>query len=71
METLLFVAVIAGVVAVAVAVARRPGRPAVRRRYDYDVGPGTELHGDGGPTPGADFGGGHGGGGDSGGGGGS
>lgn len=55
MENLLFVGLLAGVVAVAVVVARRPGRPAVRRRYDFDVGPEREFHGDGGPTAGADF----------------
>jgi hypothetical protein len=79
MESLLFVALIAAVVAAAVITARRPGRSAVRRRYDYDVGPETEPHGDGGPTAGASFdsydgyrgdGGGFSGGGDSGGGGG-
>jgi uncharacterized protein len=55
MENLLFVALIAGVVAVAAVVARRPGRSAVRRRYDYDVGFDTERHGDGGPSAGATF----------------
>lgn len=74
MENLLFIVLIAGVAAIAVVAARRPGRPAIRRRYDYDVGPGTEPRGDGGPTAGADYersGGDHGGGygGDSGGGG--
>lgn len=53
MEILLFVGLMTAVVAVAVVVARGPGRPAVRRRYGYDVGVGTEPHGDGGPTAGA------------------
>jgi hypothetical protein len=55
MEILLFVGLMVGVAAVAVVVARGPGRPAVRRRYDYDVGVETEPRGDGGSTAGASF----------------
>jgi hypothetical protein len=55
MANLVFLALFATAVAVAVGMARRSGRPAGHRRPDDHGGPACGPRGDGGATAGADF----------------